>query len=394
MQKNALNKCIALIILGCVGTPAVAADLKIGNPETDLGELSVSGFLRAKYQDKSWTDNDHKLTFDAAKINVDYKSPKVFGHIEYRCYQFDKLCDFSTLVDAYAGYNINEKHYVQAGLQAVPFGPGRFWESNNYGGIVTQIGLEDVHNLGVKYQGQFDSGTKVELAYFARDGGAYSSPYAKDASRYTSNYVKPEYIDGVSHLEEKNMLVVRVQQAISGLPDGLSTTVGASYWHSDIDNKTTKKMGDRKAWAIFGNVAYNDLALILTAGQNDVDNKDPNNPESSVMGSFGDNYLVANKGMFYTADLSYTFKDVGKFDSISTYAMYSSYDKDEKGYKTSTRNLIGASASYKDLTFYAEYIMGKNDAMLSTYDSLVPAYATGGDRGTNKLVNLQVSYNF
>jgi hypothetical protein len=394
MQKNALNKCIALVVLGCLGTPAVAADLKIGNPETNLGELSISGFLRAKYQDKSWSDKDHKLTFDAAKINVDYKSPKVLGHIEYRCYRFDKLCDFSTLVDAYAGYNINEKHYIQVGLQPVPFGPGRFWESNNYGGIVTQVGLEDVHDIGVKYQGKFDTGTTLELGYFSRDGGAYSSPYAKDASRYTSNYVKSEYIPGVSDLDEKNMFIGRVQQEIGGLPEGITTSVGASYWYSDIDNKSTNKTGERKAWAAFGNFAYNDLALILTVGQNDVTNKDPNNPDSSVMGSFGDNYLVANKGTFYTADVSYTFKDVGKFDSITTYAMYSSFDKKEKGYPTSTRNIIGAAASYKDLTFFAEYIMGKNDAMLSRTDTVATAYSTGGDKGTNKLVNLQVAYYF
>lgn len=85
--------------------------------------------------------------------------------MEYRCYQFDKLCDFSTLVDAYIGYNINDNQFVQAGLQPVPFGPDRFWESNYYGGVITQIGLEDVHNLGLKYQGKFDTGTQVELAY-------------------------------------------------------------------------------------------------------------------------------------------------------------------------------------------------------------------------------------
>ena len=391
MQKKALNTCVALVVLGCVGTPAVAADLKIGNPETDLGELSVSGFLRAKFQDKSWdSTSDNKLTFDAARINVDYKSPKIFGHLEYRCYQFDKLCDFSTLVDAYAGYNINDKHLIQAGLQAVPFGPGRFWESNYYGGVVTKIGLEDAHNVGVKYQGKFDSGTKVELGYFSNDGGTYGGPYSKDASRYTSNYVKPENADN-TYLDETNMFVARVQQDISGLPEGLSSNVGASYWYSDIDNKTYNTTGDRKAWALFGNLAYNDLALAVTVGQNDVDNKDPSNSKTSLMGSFDDNYFVANKGTFYTADVSYSFKNVGKFDSISTYAMYSSYDKDEAGFKTSSRNLVGMAAYYKDITFVAEYIMGKNDFLIGGPSN---SYAEGTNDGTEKLLNLQLYYNF
>ena len=390
MQKKALNSGIALILLGCMGTPVYAADLKIGDAKTDLGELSVSGFVRAKYQDKSWSDNDHKLSFDAAKVNLDYKSPKVFGHIEYRCYQFDKLCDFSTLVDAYAGYNFNENHLIQAGLQPVPFGPGRFWESNYYGGIITQIGLEDVHNLGLKYQGKFDTGTKVELAYFTGDGGKYSGPYADDASRYTTNFVKPED-PSLTHLDEQNMFISRVQQDLSGLPEGMSSTLGASYWYSDIENKTNGQTGDRKAWSVFGNMAYNDLTFGLTVGKNDVDNKDPMTPESSLMGSFDDNFMVANEGMFYTADVSYTFKNVGKLDAVTPYAMYSSYDKSQDGFNRSSRNLVGVAAYYKDLSFVAEYIVGKNDFLIGGPSD---SYAAGSDKDSHELINLQVYYNF
>lgn len=390
MQKNALNRSIALVVLGCMGLPAYAADLKIGDAKSDLGELSVSGFVRAKYQDKSWSENDHDLSFDAAQVNLDYTSPKVFGHVEYRCYQYEKLCDFSTLVDAYAGYNINDKHLIQAGLQPVPFGPGRFWESNYYGGVVTQIGLEDIHNLGVKYQGKFDTGTKVELGYFTGDGGSYSGPYSEDASRYTTNFVKPED-PTLTHLDEKNMLIARVQQELGGMPKGVSTSVGASYWYSDIDNKTLNETGDRKAWSVFANTAYNDLTFGLTVGQNDVDNKDPINPKASLMGSFDDNFMVANKGMFYTADVSYALKNVGKLDAITPYAMYSSYDKSEDGYKNSSRNLVGVATYYKNLAFVAEYIMGKNDFLIG---GPADSYAEGSDGKTHKLLNLQLYYNF
>lgn len=390
MQKNTLNHCIALIVVGCVGTPVYAADLKIGDAKTDLGELSISGFVRAKYQDKSWSEDDHSLTFDAAKINLDYQSPKVFAHLEYRCYQFDKLCDFSTLVDAYAGYNINDKHLIQAGLQPVPFGPGRFWESNYYGGVITQIGLEDVHNLGLKYQGKFASGTQLELAYFTGDGGKYSGPYSDDASRYTSNFVKPED-SSLTHLDEKNMFIARVKQDIGGLPEGVSTSLGASYWSSDIDNKSLNVTGDRQAWAVFANLGYQDLTFGLTVGQNDVNNKDPLNPQSSLMGSFDDNYMVANEGTFYTADVSYSFKNVGKLDSITPYAMYSSYDKSESGFETSSRHLLGVATYYKDLIFVAEYIMGKNDFLIGGPKN---SYAEGSHDASEHLLNLQLYYNF
>ena len=390
MKRTTLNTSLLALMLGVVALPTYAADFTWGDSETTLGELSVTGFLRAKYQDKSWTDNHHKLTFDAARVNVDYKSPKLFGRVEYRCYQFDKLCDFSTIVDAYAGYNINDQHLIQAGIQPVPFGPGRFWESNYYGGVITQIGLEDVHNLGIKYQGKFDTGTSLELAYFKGDGGNYSGPYSDDASRYTTNFVKPED-PTISHLDEKDMFVARVNQKISGLPEGFSGLVGASYWTSDIDNKTIGLTGDRQAWSLFGSFGYNDLALDLTLGKNEIDNKDTLHPKTSLMGSFDDNFMVANKGEFYTADLSYDFKNIAGFSKISPHFMYSSYVKDEAGYKNSTRNILGVTAYYKDFTFVADYIMGKNDFLIG---GPADSYAQGSNSKTNKMLNLQIYYWF
>lgn len=378
-----------LAVAASLSTP-VFAGLSIGDEKTNTGELSVSGFVRAKYQDKSWTDNDHKLTFDAARINVDYKSPKLFGHVEYRCYQFDKLCDFSTLVDAYAGYNINDKHLVQAGIQAVPFGPGRYWESNYYGGVITQIGLEDVHNLGIKYQGKFDTGTKLELGYFPGDGGSYSGPYSDDASRYTTNFVKPEN-SSLTHLDETDMLIARVQQDISGLPEGLASNVGASYWSSDIDNKTLGTTGDRQAWALFGNLRYNNLGVTATLGKNDVENADPVTPQASLMGSFDDNFMVANEGMFYTVDLAYSFKNVGKFSEIEPHFMYSQYAKSEDGFKDSTRHILGVTAYYNKLMFVADYIMGKNDFLIGGPND---SYAQGSADKSEHMLNLQVSYLF
>lgn len=382
--------CCSMMVIYSAMTSASAADLSMGDPKSDLGELSVSGFLRAKYQDKSWTENDHKLTFDAARINIDYTSPKVFGHIEYRCYQFDKLCDFSTLVDGYLGYNISEHHSIQAGLQAVPFGPGRFWESNYYGGIMTQMGLEDVHNLGIKYQAKLENGTQLELAYFNRDGGRYSGPYATDASRYSTNFVKPED-PSISHLDEQNMYVARVQQKLTVLPEGWSSNLGASYWYSDIENKTFNTEGERKAWAVFGNLSYQEATLAITAGHNKVDNADPVSTKASLMGSFDDNFMVANEGAFYTVDLAYAFNDVGPFHKIAPHFMYSHYAKSEENFNDSTRHILGITAYYQDFTFVADYIVGKNDFLVG---GPVDAYAQGSSGQTEQMLNLQFYYVF
>ncbi|MDN5491050.1 MAG: hypothetical protein L0G57_11960 [Acinetobacter sp.] len=378
-----LVKTLSITMFALGGFNAAQADaLTIGDETTAKGALTLSGFLRVKYQDKSWSDNDHKLTFDAAKINLDYQSPKLFGHVEYRCYQFDKLCDFSSLVDGYLGYKINQNDNITLGLQTVPFGPGRFWESNWYGGIVTQFGLEDVHNFGVKYHFQPFKATDVDLAYFAKDGGKYGS--SSDASRYTANYVES--------LDEKNMWIARISRDLKlSEDDKLTAKLGGAYWYSDIDNDVTQSTGNRKAWTLFSTISYENLAFTLTGGKNKVDNKDPINANISTVGSFKDNYDIANNGTFYTADISYAFKNVGKIGTITPYAMYSTYKKDAEGFKDSSRSILGVSVDHEQFTFVAEYIIGKNDFNIG---GTTESYAIGDDSGTNKLLNLQAIYNF
>ena len=120
-------------------------------------------------------------------------------------------------------------------------------------------------------------------------------------------------------------------------------------------------------------------------------NKDVQNPTSSLMGSFDDNYWVANKGDFYTADIRYSFKDIGKLGTITPYAMYSSFMKDSAGFKNSTRNIVGVSLDHKNMTLLAEYIMGKNDFLIGGDEY---SYAAGSSSKTEKLLNLQFIYNF
>lgn len=381
---------IGILLSLSLSEQVIAQGLNFGGSDGKYGELSISGFLRAKYQDKSWSSNDHKLTFDVAKLNLDYRKGHAFAHVEYRCYQFDKLCDFSSLVDGYIGYKISEKNNIKIGVQTIPFGPTRFWESNYYGGINTQFGLEDVHNLGINYQFEPLENTTIDLGFFPTDAGNYHGS-SRDAGRYTANFVEPNDPDH-TYLQEKNMWIGRVQQHLSYFDSyKINASIGASYWYSDIKNKIEQTTGSRNAWSAFGKVAYENLNLSLVIGQNRVENKDSVNPNRSLVGSFDDNYWVANKGDFYTADISYTFKNVGKLGTITPYAMYSSFMKDASGYKDSSRNILGISLDHKNITLLTEYIMGKNDFLIGGDEN---SYAQGTSSKNNKLLNLQFIYNF
>ncbi|WP_332605042.1 hypothetical protein [Acinetobacter sp. ESBL14] len=375
-----------------VTLPSFAA-MTLGDPKTDTGAVTVSGALRAKYNYKDYgpnIDSDNSIKFDAAIVNIAYESPKVFGSVQWRCYQWSELCDFSTLVSAYAGYRLNSTDHITLGLQPVPFGPSRFWDSSFYAGLNYTMGLQDVLNLGINYHIELPSATKIDLAYFSRDGGHYTGTADKDTARYSANMVKTNDSEMTS-LKEKNMFVMRAKQELSFFNnDDLDMAVGGSYWYSTLENQQNHKDGNRKAWSLFNTLNYQNLGITLTAGQIKIDNKDAIS-NYSTFGSFDTAYNIANSGTFYSVDVNYTFKDVINGLNVTPYVVLSGLNKDEQNYKNSQRNIIGAAWNYKKISLYSEYITSKNDPFIGgTANSLA-----GGDDGQwNKLLNVMFVYNF
>jgi len=352
-------------------------------------ELEISGWLRANIQDKSYSDDDHKLKFDAAKLAIKYQSEPIGANFEYRCYQFDKICDFAALVDANLSYhfNGNNQHKITLGIQELPFGPARNWSSNWYGGLLVNTGLEDVHNLGINYQYPFTPNTQMELAYFPTDAGDYHGE-SKDSARYSANFVHTGSENDFSDLEERNLWLFRLKHKIQ-LTDDLSLNIGGSYWYSTIDNTTVDQTGKSERWAAFGNLAYDALALTVTAGRTQSENKDPVYPDSSMVGSFDTAYAVANDGNFYTVDLFYHV-DLNENSTISPYFTYSYFEKSASAYKDSSRYIAGTQWDFHNIAIAAEYIVGRNDYFIGGSPSAFAA----GDRSNESLFNILFLYNF
>ena len=389
MKKHYLQWAVASVML-TTWIPSYAG-ISFGDPNADTGKLTFSGYMRGNYQDKDYGEaaSDEKIRFDAAQLKLDYERGKLFGHAEYRCYQYDTLCDFSTLVDGYVGYKISETDQWVVGMQPLAFGPGRFWNTSLYGSINTTAGLEDVHNLGLNYHFELPSSTKFDVGFFAVDGGHYVGT-TKDSGRYSANYVSSNDATK-SELQEKNMWVGRITQDLLLGVEGLNTQVGASYWTSNIENKTTSETGHRNAWSLFSKINYGNLGLTLTGGKNDVSNKDVLNAQASLMGSYDTEYYVSNKATYYTADIGYAFKEVKHIGNITPYFMYSQYDKDQASSKDSIRNILGVSIEHKKLALTAEYIMSKNDPFIGGNQN---SLAMGDDNEWNKLLNLTLFYYF
>lgn len=187
------------------------------------------------------------------------------------------------------------------------------------------------------------------------------------------------------------MWVGRITQDLLLGVEGLNTQVGASYWTSSIENKTTSETGHRNAWSLFSKINYGNLGLTLTGGKNDVSNKDVLNAQASLMGSYDTEYYVSNKATYYTADIGYAFKEVKHIGNITPYFMYSQYDKDQAGSKDSIRNILGISIEHKKLALTTEYIMSKNDPFIGGNQN---SLAMGDDNEWNKLLNLTLFYYF
>lgn len=368
------------------------AGITFGDAQNKLGAVTVSGTLRANYQDKDYGESasNQKIKFDAAILNVAYESPDWFGKFQYRCYQYDKICDFSTLVQAYAGYRLNTTDNITVGLQPIPFGPGRYWDSSFYAGINNTMGLQDALDLGVNYHFEMPTATKMDLAYFETDGGNYHGT-SKDSARYTANVVTSS--DPLkTNLNEKNMWMARVDQQLKFLStDDLKVSVGGSYWYSDIENKKTSIDGNRNTWAVFNRINYKNLNVVLTGGRQSISNKDALSPASSSFGSFDSEYDIANKGYFYTVDTSYTFKNIRDSLNVTPYVVFSGFNKKEAGFDNSQRNIAGVVWDYKNVSLYTEYLMSKNDPFVG---GTVNSLAAGDDGKWNKLLNIMFQYNF
>lgn len=366
------------------------AGITFGDPQHEFGALTISGTLRANYQDKHYGEpaSDQKIKFDAAILRLDYDLSDWFGKLEYRCYQYDTLCDFSTLVYGYGGYRLNATDNITVGLQPIPFGPGRFWDSSFYAGINNTMGLQDATNLGINYHFETPSLTKIDLAYFASDGGNYHGT-SQDSARYTANMVHSS--DPLkTNLNEKNMWMARIDQALLDR-DELKVSVGGSYWYSDIENKKNGADGSRNTWALFNRIHYKNLNVVLTGGKQTIRNKDTLSPEQSTLGSFDSEYDIANKGYFYTLDTSYTFKDVMESLNVTPYLVLSGFHKQAQNFDDSQRNILGVAWGYKNMSLNTEYIMSKNDPFVGGTGS---SLAKGDDGKWNKLVNIMFQYHF
>ncbi|WP_130803244.1 porin [Acinetobacter ihumii] len=394
-----MNKSILLLTTSVLFSSSVwAADLSWGDPQADIGQLTLSGAIRTRYLTKNYQqpanegqNNDWRLA--DIRLVLDYENRNWLASVDARCYQYDRLCDAVFLRHAWMGYQLNDEQRLRVGLQPIDFGLGEFWGSSYYETLMNTVGFEDISNLGVQYQINHDD-YHASLGFYPRDGGNYTGT-SKDASRYSANFVEADDLTAGTHLKEKNMWIARLTKTFQfDASHKLATELGTSFWYSDLENKVTQRQGHRNTWNIFATTQYAQWQWLSLYGEQKIKNQDIIFPDSSTLGAFDTNYQLANKGRYVVNEINYTFEQpYFHLENIKPYLSHSRFFKDSATAKDSERLIGGVAFNYKAIGVQAEYIMSRNDPM-NGGDAQSLAQGNAEHNGWDNMFYLAVGYYF
>ncbi|WP_457788122.1 hypothetical protein [Pseudomonas sp. PL-6] len=351
--------------------------------------LDVGGALRARF-DYDPDRDIQKLSFDTFRIDVNYRSETWIGSAQYRFYggsypydYVDSIGDVSFPAWAWIGYKFDETQQVQVGINQMPFGLLPYYGSTFYLGLGNVIGLEDVHNLGVKYI-KDDADWSLHAAFYPSDGGQWTGTSRGGKSFSTNVADADDYVVDGSDNDEQNKLVLRLARQLR--VGGWSSEIGGSLLTSTLENQDTGKDGRRSVFAAHYLGQNGPWGVQLQATRQQMEPKNAGTDKVVTFGSFDGTFNVASKGNLYLADLSYDLPgSYWLFSGVKLYGNYSRFDKSESSFKDSERFILGTSFSFKELWIALEWLHGKNDPYLGGSSYTQSLGSGGSDQWENQL---------
>lgn len=370
---------------------------KIGDSTKNYGSLQLNSAIAGTYIHKNYYDQKREgqkngsFNFSSFRLILKYENPYFLGSLDTRCYQENHLCDLIYIREAWLGYKITEQSVLSIGQQDVDFGFGRLWGDSSFGTLFGPMGMENVQNLGIKYKLKHDNNS-LTVGFYPTSGGNYKGT-SKDSSRYSANFVEADNLKQGTHIKEKDMLITRISKEINLNSEyNFKTEIGASYWHSSLDNQITNKTGKRNTWNIFSTTHYKNWKLFALFGQQKINNADDFKSNESTFGAFDSSYQVANNGQYVMTEINYSFKEPFKnISEIKPYITYSKYLKDQANYIDSDRLILGSVLQYKNLELAGEYIISHNDSDIGGNKD---ALAQGENKKSNKMFIVSATYYF
>lgn len=355
-----------------------------------LGPLRIGGALRTNYTYKDW-DPDFKgageLALDTARINLDLETSSFMGSFEYRYYR-DKFADghdYSMLHHGWLGWKFDDQHEVQVGVQRVPFGILPYASHNWFFQLPYYVGLEDDHDLGIKYI-QKSEGWDLRVAYYRRDEGHYVGE-SDDSARYSYDLVR----EGDEGNRERDQVNLRLAHTFDHSED-FTTELGLSLQWGRVPNTNTSDNGHQWAEALHINGNYGRWNVMLQALRYEYHLKNSPSLDASpegdfvTMGAFDSSYHVASKANIYTVGLAYKLPiDRWGIDSLTFYNDFSAMIKDASGFADSFQNVLGCGISAGRLYIYIDWAVGRNHPWIG--GDYTDGLADGGRRTANGMAH-------
>jgi len=301
----------------------------------DESSLHVGGALRYNMLLTSYESDidaqSSQFTMDTWRINVLYDNPGGIGlNFEYRFYP-----TFGThfIKQGWLQYDFSEQTQMQLGVTQVPFGNLQYNSNNWWFSLPYYVGLEDDHDMGVKFTKTTDN-MQWDFAYFFQadpEGpvGGNGSFGSGGSGRYAYDVIP----GGNASLTERNQFNVRGAYQLD------NGEVGASIQYGQLYNSARDEMDSQYAFAVHADLNrgnFNIKPQFLYYGMDVADNSGTD-LSTVYMGAYGIPYEVSTEAWIATLGLSYSYDvDWGPITNINFYNDFS-YMSNTTGEGTTTR---------------------------------------------------------
>lgn len=378
--------------------------IAILSPVKDIAQntpiVKFGGALRFNYIYSSWKDEQKKqggdFMYDMFRINAKAEYKRIKLDAEYRLYS-DQFGG-GVLKQGWIGYDFNEKDRIQVGLIQVPFGIQQYNSHNWFFNIGYYIGLEDDHDIGIKFIHEKEQGINYQLAFFknseaiAFGGNSDLSPnrYSYDVSSMDAD------ADGILNFRNKevNQLNYKINYKIN--QGALYHQIGAYAQFGGLYNLDTKQMGSHYGYGILYELDYVNLNIKSELLHYKKSPKNPENETSEIfaMSAYGSSYLVASKANVATLAIAYTVPvQWGPVESLQFYNDFGYVNKHNRHFSDSYMNVTGVGVSAGHLYTYFDLAAGKNHSWLG--GNFINDFAQGNPNAKwEARFNINIGYYF
>jgi len=350
-------------------------------------ELKIGGALRFNYNLSSWKegqkDRGGDFGYDMFRVNVNGSYQGIYVDAEYRLYSRSFGGGF--LKQGWLGYRFNDLEEIQVGLTQVPFGIQQYNSHNWFFNLTYYFGLEDDHDMGVKYV-HIDDKFEYNLAFFKnaeelRFGG--TSEVSPDRYSY----------DVVGRNKEVNQFNGKL---IYKFGDSIKNRLGTSVQYGGLYNLDTEKTGTHYGLALHYEMFYKNWNLKLQAMNidHDPENLPGESREIIKMGAYGFPYEVASDFNIYTIAVSKSIPvELGPISNIQFYNDFGYQDKKVDSFEDSFMNVTGMLITAGQVYTYVDYAAGYNQSWLG--GNFVDDFSTGNpDAKWEARFNINIGYYF